>query len=405
MTVKIYLTITPYFPTLQEPWRCTFLSDQIHAIQRTGRYEVVVINPMVPSGYSIHGIKVIGFKQIIAGRWLCPPFFDKINVSRMWAAVKAAGLDISRVRVIHGHLISVAPYVLALGRKAESAIKLMQFHDADPYGMLLGAGCLARIKRLVYFMYYRKLAAKMDVFVSISQNVERVVKEAPHQTVFCSYEPMRRAMRQLRWFRPLSPVHSIVLNNGIDRRVFRPLKGQRLSPDFVIGCVATFRDLKDQISLLKAVCLLKNKIPNVRIRFVGQHHSGRMLEECKAFALENALSAEFLDSIPHENLDAFYSGLDLFVLPSYFEGFGCSYVESWACGTPFIGCVGQGIEDVIRAEDRNLWLCKQQSPEDLADKIYAFYRDRPRQVLCRSIDIDELIHEFISRIEDIGLNE
>ena len=95
----------------------------------------------------------------------------------------------------------------------------------------------------------------------------------------------------------------------------------------------------------------------------------------------------------------YFRDLDLFVMPSYFEAFGCVYSEAFACGTPYIACEGQGIEDVIYPEDRHLWLTKPKNSEDLADKILHFYRSHPTQRTSESVDIDVLVGKFLEEVQ------
>ncbi|MBL7006983.1 MAG: glycosyltransferase, partial [Spirochaetia bacterium] len=42
----------------------------------------------------------------------------------------------------------------------------------------------------------------------------------------------------------------------------------------------------------------------------------------------------------------FYRGAELFVLPSYFEGFGLPVLESMACGTPVITSTAASLPEV-----------------------------------------------------------
>lgn len=401
MRKSIYLAITSYFPTHEEPWRCAFTYDQVHAIQRvTDKYEVVVLRPDRAGNYDFRGIRVIGFKSHTSGCWLCPPLMNKGNVKKMFSALSDAGISVADISVVHGHLAAQTTYVNALKKANPKIVGILQFHDADPYGMLFGVGRLGWLKKMSYFYYFRSLIEKMDMLVAISNNVARVVREAPHQTVFTDYEPMQKAMHILRHFRPAHVKPAYVLHNGVDHSVFAPAPKPTRLNSFTIGCVAVFRDWKDQLSLLRAVNLLRDDIPGLTVKLVGLPHSGDMYTQCVQLIKEKSLPVEIHSSLNHEELPNFYHSLDLFVLPSYFEGFGCVFLEVHACGTPFMTCEGQGMEDFITPEERGLWLCKRQNPQDLAAKILAFYKQLPVQHLAAETDIDTLISQFLNRVEE-----
>lgn len=404
MNRNIYLMITTYFPTPEEPWRCSFAYDQVRAIQRaTDKYEVIVLRADREGQYEFRGVRVIGFRSQTAGGWLCPWLMNRGNIHEMLRTLKSAGISLDEIAVAHGHLVPMATYLHALKSRNRSMKSLLQFHDPDPFGMLFGTGRLGWIKKVIYFLYHRSLVEKMDMLVSISKNVSRVVMEAPHQSVFNTYLPMRKAMRVLRWFRPARVRAPYVLHNGVDRSVFSPAKTPRANGnEFTIGCVAVFRDWKDQLGLLRAVDQLRERIPNVRVKFVGVPHSGTALADCQRLIREKNLPAEIVPSIDHHNLPDFYRSLDLFVLPSYFEGFGCVFLESHACGTPFITCEGQGMDDYIAQEDRPLWLCRQQDPADLAEKIWCFYRRRAEQRLISEADIDVMMPLFLNTVDKLS---
>ena len=405
MSRKLYLMVTPYFPRPDNEWTCSFTYDQAVAIEKTGRYRVVIINPNYNGNYAFKDIQVLGFKERHAGRWLVSSLYDWLNARQMFRILLANGISPEEIVVAHGHLITSASYVWYLKQKNKKIKALLQIHDPDPYGMLLGTGRLGWLKKVLYFIHHRALAEQMDLMIAISQNVAKVIVEAPQQSVFNTYIPMKRAMRVLQSFRRAHVRRVDILPNGVNRGIFSEGDGdyrvQRLTHSFTIGCVAVFRDWKDQLTLLHAIECLRQRIPDVMVKLVGVHHSGTMMADCQKLIEEKNLPVEIIPSVNHTDLPGFYRSLDLFVLPSYFEGFGCVFLEAWSCGTPFITCEGQGMDDYIAFEDRALWLCKQQDPQDLAQKILHYYKNRQRQRLVGETDIDVMIPKFLDAVESI----
>jgi glycosyltransferase involved in cell wall biosynthesis len=62
----------------------------------------------------------------------------------------------------------------------------------------------------------------------------------------------------------------------------------------------------------------------------------------------------FAGAVAPENLAAYYTGADLFVLPSRFEGYGMAYAEALAHGLPVIGTTAGAIPETVPAGARVL---------------------------------------------------
>lgn len=55
----------------------------------------------------------------------------------------------------------------------------------------------------------------------------------------------------------------------------------------------------------------------------------------------------YIKFVPDGKLAALYSAADLFVMPSYYEGFGFSPLEAMACGTPVLSSCGGSLPEVL----------------------------------------------------------
>ena len=104
---------------------------------------------------------------------------------------------------------------------------------------------------------------------------------------------------------------------------------------------------------------------------------------------------EFPSEVKHEELPEYYHSLDLFILPSVFEGFGCVYTEAAACGVPFIGVENQGASEYIYDEDKNKWLIKPHDYSQLSALIENYYNMRYSQQLAKYFNIDYLIRNYL----------
>jgi glycosyltransferase involved in cell wall biosynthesis len=55
----------------------------------------------------------------------------------------------------------------------------------------------------------------------------------------------------------------------------------------------------------------------------------------------------FTGHVPEKDLATLYSGADVFVLPSYMEGFGLPVLEAMACGVPVIAADGGSLPEIV----------------------------------------------------------
>jgi phosphatidylinositol alpha-1,6-mannosyltransferase len=81
----------------------------------------------------------------------------------------------------------------------------------------------------------------------------------------------------------------------------------------------------------------------------------------------------FLGKVQRADLPDLYRAADLFALPSTGEGFGISFLEAMACGTPAIGLAVGGAPDAL--VDGDLGICVDE--KDFADAFLKTLRDIP----------------------------
>lgn len=395
----IYIYITPFFPST-ESWRGAYCLDFVKALMRTGRYDVHVFMEGGGRDYEIQGVKVHRFPVRRLPSNMFPYLFTKRNVRSFLAKVAACGIDVKNVAVCHANTANFGVYPLAIKNANPNCLTLLHHHDLQSFGLNNGILCHCWPYNLIQFPRLRKMHEKIDCHVFISEQARRSFLAVP-DTSWTQYGYYKKQMRGLGFYRSPKIKKSLVLHNGVDTSLFTPDTTVKAGRSFTVGCVGNFNSLKDQIGLLKALAIADKQLGDWRLKLLG---SGDNESELRAFVASHGMvgKVEFLHEVQHEQLPDFYRSLDLFVLPSWFEGFGCVFTEAWACSVPFITCEGQGACDLIPEGERNIWLCRQRDPEDLASRIIHYFKERPQQHLSGPIATDELVSRFVADIDGLA---
>ncbi len=87
----------------------------------------------------------------------------------------------------------------------------------------------------------------------------------------------------------------------------------------------------------------------------------------------------YVDYVPDGALAALYSGAELFVVPSHYEGFGFPPLESMACGTPVLSSDGGSLPEVL---GEGAVILKGFDADEWADEIRKILEDTRRRHDC-----------------------
>ncbi len=395
MSKPIYIIVTPFFPKDGYHYG-PYCYDFVRALERTEKYDVKVFVPNQETDYVYQGVKVYTFPTHELPSGLFPFLFMKKNQRSFLKKVQEVGLDLQRVEICHGHTAVFGIYPLAIKKLNANCQALLHHHDLASFGLALGRLGKLWVSRFISYFYLKRMHEAIDCHVFISTAVEKSFRLAP-RTEWSIYEGYRKVGRGVSFLPPVKIKKGIVLHNGVDGRQFHSV-GRAPHKDFVIGSISNFWDLKDHQSLMEALTLLRDRLGDWKLKVIWREP---IISRYRAYAREHGLEKHlvFEKEVDHTQLPDFYRSLDLFVLPSYFEGFGCVYTEAWSCGTPFIACEGQGMDDLILPEERKFWLCKPKNPQDLAAKILYFYQNHPQQHLAKTIEINHLVKKFQEEVK------
>ena len=148
---------------------------------------------------------------------------------------------------------------------------------------------------------------------------------------------------------------------------------------FTVLCVCRLFRRKRVDVLLRAAALLRERIPQLAVRIVGD---GPEREEFHAVWRELRLggTVEWLGAVSPAALAAEYNRCDVFCLPSVQEGFGIVFLEAMAAAKPVVAARAAAVPEVVTEG----LLAEPDDPQSFAEFLVAL-RDDP----CRRRSLGE----------------
>jgi glycosyltransferase involved in cell wall biosynthesis len=165
-----------------------------------------------------------------------------------------------------------------------------------------------------------------------------------------------------------------IISNGVDFEDVQnvePLKSIEHPTIFFVGVLENVKGID---ILLKAIPIIKEKIPNIHLFIAG---SGQQEKELKELVKELKIeeNVKFLGFISGAEKYAYYKSADIYVQPSRYETFGIAVLEAMACGKPVVASEVGGIPFLVKEEETGL-LFECGIAKDLAEKIIILLKDK-----------------------------
>jgi glycosyltransferase involved in cell wall biosynthesis len=164
-----------------------------------------------------------------------------------------------------------------------------------------------------------------------------------------------------------------VIPYGVDLQQFSPRASSK-SDHVVIGTAARLSSEKGIRYLIEAFAQLRQRYGGqVSLRIAGEGPE-RPRIEAMIQRLNLDASVDLRGWVEHEQLPAFLRELDVFVMPSTWEGFGVAAIEASATELPVVASNIYGIPDAVRDGVTGL-LVPSRHPTALADAIGRLVED------------------------------
>ena len=141
-----------------------------------------------------------------------------------------------------------------------------------------------------------------------------------------------------------------------------------LDSHFTVGTVARLVPQKDFPTLLEAFQSLLIKFPDSRLLIVG---TGILDTELKEISEQLEISAKVTWYGKTDDVKSLIQQMDLFVLPSKYEGFGLVLLEAIQAGTPVLAAKNSAIPEVLGTDSEGLF--KTGNSDELFQKLVKFH--------------------------------
>jgi len=153
--------------------------------------------------------------------------------------------------------------------------------------------------------------------------------------------------------------------------------------------------------LIKAMPSILLDFPETKLLIIGEGEKEFDLKSLSEKLNLMDKSVIFAGAISNENLPQYYATADIFINPSYSEGFGLVFVEAIGSGTYTIGTDLPAISDIIK-EGKTGFIVKQKDSEQIADKVKFILSNKSKLInikhKARKIIIKKFDWNIISKI-------
>jgi len=189
--------------------------------------------------------------------------------------------------------------------------------------------------------------------------------------IICVSESLRNRFINLK----IKEDKLVVIPNGVDTSKFTKLPNSKFFNKYLNG-KTNYKKVVfvGRLDVQKGVEYLIRAIPKVidnyiRVHFfiLGNGNLEIMLRKL-AMKLKIVDHVTFLDMIPLEKMNEFYSSADIFCLPSLHEGFPLSIAEALSIGLVIVASATEGIPEAI-IENKNGFLAPPKDVLTLSEKL------------------------------------
>jgi glycosyltransferase involved in cell wall biosynthesis len=192
-----------------------------------------------------------------------------------------------------------------------------------------------------------------------------------------------------------------------NERELERIRGRYGLPDRFVLHLGAVEPRKNLESLIRAMATLRREGTDERLVLAGpggEAYVESLRETARSVGLSPGQDVFFPGYIQEDDLAALYSASQLFVFPSFYEGFGLPPLEAMACGVPVVLAANSSLgefysENCVMVEDTEIPTLAAAIRRALYDRALRDELSRRGRKLARSRSWDRVAEETLAVYE------
>jgi len=252
------------------------------------------------------------------------------NISKFKKQLKEIIIK-NNYKIIHVHAFTIGYFVLKVAKECNVPVRIAHSHNNET--VRDHKYFIKKIMQKIYPIY------ATDLFACSEEAGKYLFKDKKFTVLNNSIDSSK-----------------FVFSDKIRKKVRTKLK---IENNFLVGHVGRLHPQKNHMFLLNVFMEIKNIKPSAKLLLIG---NGPLEEEIKNRVKELNLNDSVIFLKNRSDVNELYMAMDVFILPSLFEGLGIVAVEAQAAGTPCL------TSDKLPKESIVSPLCKQLSLQTSYEK-------------------------------------
>ena len=283
--------------------------------------------------------------------------------------IRALGIEVVDLGMKRPYRFDALWRFYRLLRQERPSILHCWLYHADIIGRVVGR--TASVPRII--------TSRRDVYIGGPQRewLKRLTVSLDHKTI-----AVCEAARQAELRRANSdPDKVVAIYNGVEMAQFQhdDLSNEIIRREFaisrdayLIGTIARLHPQKGHKQLLEAMCRLRQQHPQIYCLIAGD---GTLRAELEALTETLGLSDRVIFAGNRQDTPSLLHAFDLFVLPSFWEGFPNVILEAMAAGTAVVATSVDGTPELI-TDGQTGRLIPPGDPQAIVQAVSQLFQDQ-----------------------------